>query len=230
MKRIIILSLFSTILTGYNLTAQEKHLFLQIDTLEYYDKLETILNFKINIGNQGFLNYGDIVDSNYVLSFNTTPNYTASFSLKNENSIIEIPIDSNGSEIHIYNSYKLKSDTIRINRLSLYETQTNDTTYTIIEHYKVTNGQLNDRPYKVKKNFSTKKEISPPNEIEIILNDKKYMVALNKNKEKGIEFKSGHRYNKKNHLDRGGELKKRLKYFYIKVETIRYNWFGLINL
>lgn len=142
MNRIIILSLFSTILTGYNLTAQEKHLFLQIDTLEYYDKLETILNFKINIGNQGFLNYGDIVDSNYVLSFNTTPNYTASFSLKNENSIIEIPIDSNGSEIHIYNSYNLKSDTIRINRLSLYETQTNDTTYTIIEHYKVTNGRI----------------------------------------------------------------------------------------
>ena len=120
------------------LSAQSKTIFFQIDSLKAFDQGESAYNFKIRVGNQGFANLGENFDSTRSIS-KSIPNFTNVIELENDSSTIEIPIDLNGSFITLKNLRSLNADTITIENWEIYNTQTLDTVYTIIEYYKKQN-------------------------------------------------------------------------------------------
>lgn len=213
-----------------NLQAQTKKFYVQIDTLKFADKVATILNFKLTVGKQGFLNLGENFDTTQSFYFNKYPNYINTIKLDSDSSTIEIPIDLNGSYITIKNAYFQSSDTLIIDHWQLYSTQPLDTTYTIIEYYKKINGQLDKSPYKLKRKFKSSKPKNPPLTMQLRINGRIYNVNLTLTKQQGIEITHGHVYKPRKHLDKNGEYKKRLTYFYVNSETIKYIWTGEIDL
>lgn len=225
-KWLTILTLFFVV----DLQAQTKKLYFQIDTLKCTDQVETLLNFRITIGKQGFLNMGDNFDTTRILIFNNFPNYSNTIKLESDSSTIEIPIDLNGSYITLKNAYFQSSDTLIIDHLQIYSTKPLDTTYTITEYYNKINGQLDKKPYKFKKEFETNKVKSPPLSIQLIINGRIHKVNLILTKQKGSEITHGHGYKQRKYLDKNGEYKKRLTYFYINSKTIKYIWTGEIDL
>lgn len=225
-KWIAILTLFFVV----DLQAQTKTLYFQIDTLKYTDQVETILNFRLTVGKQGFLNMGDNFDTTKTLTFKNFPNYSNALKLNSDSSTIEIPIDLNGSYITLKNAYFQSPDSLIIDHWQLYSTQPMDTTYTIIEYYKKINGQLDKKPYKLKKKFESSKAKSPPLTIQLRINGITHNVNLTLTKQQGIEITHGHGYKPRKYLDKNGEYKKRLTYFYVNSETIKYIWTGEIHL
>ena len=213
-----------------DLKAQPRTFLFQIDTLKYADKIESILNFKISVGNQGFLNLGNNFDSTQVLTFKNFPNFKNTIKLDTNSSTIKIPIDLNGSYITLRNAYFLSSETLTVDLWTLYTTRPIDTTYTIIEYYKEINGQLDKKPYKLKKKIEISKAKNPPETIQLIINGIFYNVNLTLSKEPGIKISHGHGYKPRNHFDKNGDYKKRLTYFYVNSETLKYIWTGEIDL
>lgn len=215
---------------GYVLAAQPKLIHLRIDTIDYYDNGETISNFVVYIRNNGSSGPANRLDSLQKLALNQYPNYTSTLLLENDSSIIELPIDLDRSTISIADVYNLQSDTLRISKLILYKTQNSDTTFTLTEYYKVINGKLSEKPFRLKRKVESKKEIVPPQEIELVVNNQLYKTTIIRKKSLAMDFLHGHTYRPRNYTDKEGNYKKRVTYIYSKSETIKYTWKGQLKI
>lgn len=221
-KWLVILTLF--FLTQLN--AQTKELTIIIDTLAFQLGQEDKL--KLRVGNQGFLNFGDDFDSIQFLTFKTFPNYSNKVKLDHDSSTIEIPIDKNGSHIKLKKFYRIQQDTLTISKLTIFETKAADSTFTATYFYKKINGQLADKPYKVKFEKSGNYYIPPPKKISLEINGIEYNSGLTITRTE-TEVMHGHGYKPRKYLDKKGEYKKRLTYIYIDQRKYVYFWTGEIE-
>lgn len=214
---------------SFHLTAQHRTFVIQIDTIEPFNKEITELGTRVT--NQGFLNFGEDFDSTQTFDLNNFPNYLNTITVQTDSSNLQLSI-GNGSYLEFANLFNLKSDTLRLSKFGQYFTKTIDTTYTIIEYYKMINGNLDKKPFKIKKkkSFSKEKEIKPPKIIIININGKDYEINMFKTSSLGYEVTQAHGYKPRKHLDKNGDYKKRLTYFYINIETDNLIWKGIINL
>tara|TARA_R110001592_G_scaffold317347_3_gene594136 strand:+ start:23 stop:709 length:687 start_codon:yes stop_codon:yes gene_type:complete len=224
------LLLYLSFLTSINLTAQNRTIVIQIDTIESFNS--NISTLSTYVTNQGFLNMGEEFDSTQTFDLNSFPNYINTITIQTDSSNLQLSI-GNGSYLEFLNIYSLKSDTLRIKKFEQYYTKTVDTTYTIIEYYKMINGNLDKKPFKIKKkkSFSSKEqEIIPPKQIIINVNGQDYIINMFKASSQGYEVTHGHGYKPRKHLDKKGDYKKRLTYFYINSENNNLIWKGIIKL
>ena len=228
--RTLWLAIFWITTLGYDLAAQSRTIHLQIDTIDYYDKVETISNFVVFISKKNSPRLANIYDSTQNLTLNQYPNYTSTLLLENDSSIIELPIDLNGSTISIADAYNLQSDTLRISKLILYKTQNSDTTFTLTEYYKVINGKLNEEPFRLKRKTESKREIAPPMEIELAIDQNLYKTTIIQKTCVGMDILHGHGYRPRNYIDKEGNYKKRVTYIYSNSKTIKYNWKGQLKI
>jgi hypothetical protein len=215
---VILTSFFVT-----QLSAQTKELTIIIDTLIFQFGQEDKL--KLRVGKQGFLNYGEDFDSTQFLTFKTFPNYTNKIKLDHDSSIIEIPIDKNGSHIKLKNFYKVQQDTLIISKLTIFETKAADSTFTATYFYKKINGQLAEKPYKAKFEKSGNYYIPPRENISLVINGVEYKSRLTI-ASTDMEVMHGHGYKPRKFLDKNGDYKKRLTYIYIDQRKYLYFWTG----
>jgi hypothetical protein len=211
--------------------SQSKRIYIQIDTIETYDKIETLINFKIEVYIQDHLHFEENESSETdksVYKLNEYPNYTTTLKVDFDASEIRIPIDLNGSEIILENIYHL--DTIRINRIQILKTQPPDTTYSTIYKTKVINGERDEIPFSVEKKVNSKKTKSPTDEISLVVNGKKYPCSLDLTEFPEISIINGHGYNPEKRYKKNGEDKKKVIYMYSSGKQIRYHWEGRIRL
>lgn len=211
-----------------NLDAQTKRIYFQIDTLTSNTKGEDLFDFGIKVGNEGLLNLGVYFDSTAKLQPNQFPNFTNPIQLAYDSSTIEVPINLTGSHITIKNAHKLKSDSLIIDHWQIFPPQPIDTAYTIFVYYKKINGELADKPYKVKVKSKIKKVKSLPARLRIRINGIFYYADLKRGSETVITH--GHGYKPRNYLKRNGDYKKRLTYIYTDGRSKTTIWTGEIDL
>jgi hypothetical protein len=209
------------------LNAQTNTLVLKIDTLIFQMGQEEKIQLKV--GNQGFLNMGENFDSTQVLSPTTYPNYTSKIELKNDSSILEIPIDKNGSHIKLKNVYNYDKDTLTINKLTIFVTKPADSTITVIYYTRKINGVLADRPYKIKVKKSGSYFIPPPSKLEMIIDGVVYKSILSLTSERHL-VSHGHGYKPRKYMKKNGEDKKRITYIFVDKGTYKYYWIGEMKL
>lgn len=207
---------------------QPENVFIRIDTIQTHDETETLLNFKMLVGNQGFLNFGDAYDSTANFSFHQYPNYSNVLIIDSEQSEIHIPLDLDGSIIRLKGVYPM--DSLQINQITIYKTQSPDTSFTVISKYKKINGKLQEKPFSIKKSLSTKKLKSPPQKIHCTINGTEYCCPLLLKRSPGKLITHGHGNKPKNMFKKDGGYKKKITHIYIDRETIRYYWEGVIDL
>jgi hypothetical protein len=215
---VILISLFVT-----QLSAQTKELTIIIDTLIF--QLEPKDKLSLRVGNQGLLNLGEDFDTTQSLTLRTFPNYVNRIKLDHDSSTIEIPIDKNGSYIKLKNFYKIQQDTLTIAKLTIYETQAADSTFTATYFYKQRNGRLANKPYTVKFDTSGKHWILPPEEISLKINGIEYnsrLTIVNA----GTEVMLGHGYKPRRNSDKNRNHEKRLIYFHIDQRKYVHFWTG----
>jgi hypothetical protein len=227
MRKILIIII---IILSSKLYAQSKFIVVKIDTLNYSNSYETLSNFKLRVGNQGFLNLGDKFDTTAYISLKKYPNFKNKLVLDNKSSTIEIPIDFNGSYITIKNAYFLNADTLTINNWYIYDTKTLDSTVTFKSYYRIRKGKLVENPIKVKREMNVSKIKEPPTSVTININDieNEVKIKLNEIPEKLIS--NGHGYSRNKPYNKNSEYKKRLKYFHVYTIRKRYIWVGAIEL
>jgi len=209
------------------LNAQTKTLVLKIDTLIFQMGQEEKILLKV--GNQGFFNMGEDFDSTQVLSLIDYPNFTSKIVLRNDSSIIEIPIDKNGSHIKLRNAYNYSKDTLTINKLTIFETKPADSTITVIYYTRKIKGVLADKPYKIKVKKSGSYYIPPPSTIEIMLDGMVYKSILSLTRERNL-VSHGHGYKPRKYMKKNGEDKKRITYIFVDNGTYKYYWIGEMKL
>jgi hypothetical protein len=210
---------------SFGLTAQTKKITLQIDTLDDYDRFQTLMNFKPWIGKEEVT-----IDTAKTIELHSFPNFIGTYLLENDSSEINIPVDLNGSYISLTGIYSLFSDTLRVNSLRVFKTKMLDTTFTIIEYYRKINGELEEKPYKLKKQLDVSTEKNPPKKIDLIVNGNKYILDLNRWKSPRIELFSGHGYRPRKYIDKNGDYKKKLTRLHVYSEKRSYYWTGQIRI
>jgi hypothetical protein len=186
MKTVLTIIFILSSLSGFS----QKQLTLIIDTLDFVDELDQY-DFKITMTNQGFANLGQ-TDSTAKVTITDYPNFQTTVNLESDSTNIQIPIDQQNGYLELSNIYD--SDTIRINKLKLYSNCYRDTTKTRIEHYRVSNDSISDRPYKVKFKERTEKKRCkrrPPFKTSLIINDQIYFVSIQKKKSDLVEIMHG---------------------------------------
>ena len=189
MRKLLTIILILSYFSGFS----QKQLTLIIDTIDFVDELDQY-DFKITLTNQGFANLGQ-TDSTAKVSTIDYPNFQTTVILKSDSTHIHIPLDQQNGYLELSNVYD--SDTIRINKLKLFSNCYKDTTKTRIEHYRVKNDSVSDRPYKVKFKKKTEKKkckIRPPFKTMLTINDQKYFVSIQKIKSDAVEYMHGHGY------------------------------------
>ena len=224
MKIILLISLLSTI--PILSISQSKEITLIIDTIEVQYDISLFKNFSIQVSNQGILNLGENFDDTQILSHTKYPNFINKFIIRTDSSNILLPVDLKGSYIRLKNCSLIKTDTIRLNKLTLFETTACDTTYSTIDYYCVLNGQRAEQPYKVKKNkyISKEKEIDPPTFINLTINNISYKQYFYKSDPIPTSVTSGHGKKPKKFLKKNGEYKKNTKSIDFYRFTESYNW------
>jgi len=197
----------------------QKTLTLIIDTIDFVDDFDKY-NFNISITNQGYLDLEEL-DSTAIISTDNYPNFQTSITLKNDSSLIRIPIDQESGYLELSNV--IENDTIRINYLKQYSNCYKDSSKTRIEYYRVKNNSVSDKPYKVKFKVDTEKNKcirKPPFKTMLTINNQKYYVNIQESKSEAIEYKYGHGYKprqtEKNHENYTGRR------LYISSMTVRY--------
>ncbi|MCB9334931.1 MAG: hypothetical protein H6586_02205 [Flavobacteriales bacterium] len=211
MKKILFHILFLLLVAKTGI-GQIKNITLLIDTLS----LNECENFHIGF-NPGFANLSEWIDySNYEFSINY-PNFSCKVPIGSDTTKIEIPIDNNGGYLVINQVSQLKSDTLKINKLSIIENCFSDTTFTRIEYYKVSKDGKIDKPYKVKqykKVYESKCKNQPIKQMLFTINNVNYLVKLQKEHAMGVEFTSFHGGYPRRYLKDSSSYKKSYKYFY----------------
>jgi hypothetical protein len=221
-KWLVILILFGVT----ELNAQTKTLILNIDTLVFQIGQED--KIQLRVGDGSFFNFTEDFDSTQVISLNNYPNFTSKILLKNDSSIIEIPIDKNGSHIKLKNAYNYNKDTLTINKLTIFETKPADSTITVVLYTRIINGVLADKPYKVKVNKSGSYFIPPPSTIEIMIDGMVYKSILSLTSER-LLVSHGHGY-KPRRYKKNGDDKKRVTYICVDEGRYKYYWTGEMKL
>ncbi|HPQ09683.1 MAG TPA: hypothetical protein PK995_10715 [Bacteroidia bacterium] len=186
---------------------------LIIDTIQgNYDFIP-----KVNFG--GFANIPKDVG---IKTFNlkSFPNFISEKFLINDTTIIYIPLNNNGDFIEIKGIKNIK-DTLRVNKISMIESNLPDTTYSVKYWYQEINDSLVLLPNRTEKNFSisktnTTKKTKP--EIILIINGKKYYSTLVIIKGQNI-FKRANGTVPKNPYKKNGQRKKNVMKFNIIYET-----------
>lgn len=209
------------------LNAQTKTLVLKIDTLIFQMGQEE--KIKLRVGDGSFFNFTKYFDSTQVISFDDYPNFTNKIELENDSSVIEIPIDKNGSHIKLRNAYNYNKDTMTINKLTIYETKPADSIITVILHTRRINGILENKPYKVKVRKSGSNFIPPPSTIEILIDGVVYKTTLSLTRERHL-VSHGHGHKPRNYMNKNGEYKKRITHIYVDKGTYKYFWIGEMKL
>lgn len=182
-----------TFILSCHIGFSQKTLTLIIDTIDFVEDFDKY-DFNIFLTNQGLANLGQ-TDSTGKVTTIGYPNFQTTVNLGSDSTNIHIPIDQQNGYLELSNVYN--SDTIRINKLTLYSNCFRDTTKTTIEHYRVKNDSVSDRPYKVKfKDNTEKKKCNrrPPFKTVLTINDHKYFVSIQKIKSDAVEYMDGHGY------------------------------------
>ena len=174
-----------------NCRSQTKKVVIRIDTLDFIDKYEDFLDFKLFVTNQGFVNIGEEFDS-ADLQFNEFPQYYNTVVLQSDSSQLQIPLDRNGGYFEINNLYNSDIDTLQIDRYRLYSNCNFDTVRTWTTYYK-------DGTLEVDSSRSNFKTVihqldcvrPPPDTIKLRVNDKIYNTPVKFEAEERVVFSIG---------------------------------------
>lgn len=228
MKRIII---FITILFTTRAFSQSRELILVIDTLEQAGK------YMLD-GYSPSVNYGFIIPNlpngieTEQFHLNKYPNYSSKKFSIHDTSTLYIPISKQGDIIEIKGISKIKSDTLRINKIPFIQNDLSDTTYTtkywFIEKKDTLLPLLNKTEQKI---TVSKNKCKPKNnyKIDLIINGKKYSSAFIISKGQG-EIMTGTGTKPTNPYEKDGKRKDNVMRFNINSETKHWMYKATIKL
>jgi hypothetical protein len=215
----LILILIISTLTSFG---QDKKIVLQIDTLVLngFDK------FSISITGQGFANFPDFLeDSVFIKNTAGHPNFICPLTLRTDSSNIQISLDDQGGYLQLMDAYKLKNDTLKINKVVVFNNCYRDTTFTRIDYYiKKSDGSI-DKPFKTKysKTIAKKKcKIRPLFKTAYRINNDLYFVSFQKQKSIGTDITDFHGYKPKKYLEDRDNYKGKVTYFHGHSATTHY--------
>lgn len=158
-------------------SAQTIHKTLIIDTLItndyrfYISRTDPVIDFEPIALNDEQLNR----------SSDTYPNLTCELGIIHDTAIVRIGIDNKSGYLQLNNLYHLKNDTIRIDKIELFENCLRDTTFTAITYWNETDTGLVEPPFKDE--FKTKAskptcKRKPIEQLVVTINGKEYSCAL----------------------------------------------------
>jgi len=225
-----ILFLILSVFLSFNLFAQPKTLIVVIDTIIFESEKD---GYKLTLKPcGGFFSNEEFFLEQEGISLDKYPNYINRVDLPNGITTIELPIDTSGSCICLNNCCNIKSDTLRINSITIFDTKPIDSTFTHSYYYKKINGEMSNKRFreKSKKEVSDFDPIPPPMIIELKINGIKYITSLKLEKSGSTSVEAGTGYNKRQPFNKNGDYKKSLKYFTYEKHTVQYLWKGIINL
>jgi hypothetical protein len=210
------------IFTTLNSFGQDRHIVLQIDTLilNGYDK------FSISLTGQGNPNFPTFLnDTVYIKNPIGQPNFICPLTLKTDSSNIRITIDDQGGYLQLIDAYKLKGDTIKINKVFVFENCINDTTFTRIAYYiKKPDGSIG-KPFKTKRSKSINKKkckVKALNKVEYRVNNVSYFALFQEQKDSGLKITEFHGYKPRKYLEDRDNYKGKITYFHGSSTTSRY--------
>jgi len=113
--------------------------------------------------------------------------FHGNFEVNSDTTKLQIPIDNNNGYLVITNFSSFKNgDSLRINKINMFDTDIRDTTYTIIKYFKSFSDSISSKAYKVKKTKKIDKKkkviISPPKYLTLRINENEYTVLVEKTK------------------------------------------------
>jgi hypothetical protein len=217
----IILTL-TVVLSALTLFGQGKRIILQIDTLilNGYDE------FSISITEQRVALYYDVLDESvYIKNTVGYPNFICPLVLKTDSSKIQISLDDQGGYFMLTDAYKLKSDTLKINKFVVFNNCYRDTIFTHIEYYIKKPSGSTGEPFKTKyfKKISKEKcKIRPLTKTSYRINNILYPVSFQKQKDTGIHIMTFHGYKPQRYLKDRDNYKGKVTYFHGRSMTIHY--------
>lgn len=198
----------------------QKPLTLIIDTINFINDSDK-QDFQISIYNLGSSRPIEI-DTFTQVSTIDYPNFKITIDLISDSDYIQIPIDQQNGVLELRNIYN--QDTIRINYLKQYSNCYRDTSWTVIEYYRIVNDSLSSNPYKIKKQTKTHKqkcERKVPFKTALIINGEKYFVSIQK-VESYIDYTRGHGYKPKRYKSNSDKYKGKATMISISTITARY--------
>lgn len=214
--------LFTLIISALHLFGQDKKIVLRIDTLVLngYD------NFSIEIEEQGFMNFHHpIDDSVYIQNTTGYPHFICPLTLKTDTSNIRISIDDEGGYLLLMDVYQLKSDTLRIRKLIVFNNCYRDTTFTQIAYFiKKTDGSI-DQPFRVKNSKEVEKKRCknrPLLNTTYHINGTLYSVSIEKQTDNTVGISSFHGYKPRKYLEDRDNFKGKVTYFHGQSSTTHY--------
>jgi hypothetical protein len=168
-----------------NCWCQTKKLVVRIDTIDFIDKYEDFLDFKLFVTNQGFVNIGEEFDS-AEFHFKKFPQYQNTIYLRSDSSQLQIPLDRNEGYIEIFDLFRVDFDTLQIDLYRLYSSCNFDTVKTFTTYYKDDTLEVDT----TRSNFNSAIHQlecvrQPPDTVQLSINDRLYYAPVNFKAEKG---------------------------------------------
>lgn len=224
---------------SFSVKSQGRKIVFQIDTLEIAENKEEFKfqvrgkkEFEFQISGKKYLkDFCFWPPENDVLHFDSYPNYSAKINLESDSTEIIIPIDYSFGYVRILSAYNEVIDTLRIQRLTLYDCPFSDTVYKRITYWKVLNGSIEEVPYKEKFKKKVMKKKCPcpfPKEITLRINKKQYSVSFVQSKANET-VTSGHRKRPVPYRKNGNE-RSRYTYIHFYSRVIEFQREGVISL
>lgn len=209
----------------------QRQLKLIIDTIDFIDDFDQYNNFKVNLIHNGQETTSHIntfeTDTNAIISTKKSPNFQSTLNIKSDSTYLRIPIDMQKGYLELRNIYSF--DTIRINYLKIYSNCNKDSSFTRFYYFRVVNNKTSEEPYDTKfkkQTIKPKCKCKPPLDLSITINNKNYIVILQKSE--WTQHTRGHgrikpRMNEKNHDNYTGT------YFHFIKRTIKYKNYFILN-
>ena len=205
--------------------AQPKSIVVVIDTLIFQCEADNFIKLRVSENELIKIDF----DSLQQISLTEYPNFSCNIILNNSGSVIEIPVDKNGSHLKLTNVYNFTKDTLTINKLTIFDTKLADSTFTSVIYTKKINGILAEKPYKIKVKKSGTSFLSPPQMLEFNVDGKQIDAAFRLTSERNLVF-HGHGHKPKKIVKKSGKDKKRIKYIFIDKGTYKYYWISDVKL
>ncbi len=172
------------------LSGQPRNITLIIDTLYLIDLKEfkpaTTRVYADTELNRNWILYDTIPVERIQCNLNSYPNYITRVQIPNDSTELLLPFDDGGGYLSILNSFKAKSDTIRIASWKIFSNCFKDSIINSINYWKVKyKGDLSESPGKKSKHKIRVKTIKkpckyppPPQVLFVEINNKKYAVKM----------------------------------------------------